>query len=715
MPRVPILSSLPPRATIIFCAAGGALCVAFAIAVAVIDDPYVRAQVTTVFLLMFGAISATTALRRVGLSVGRRRRAWIGLSMGLGFGVLGNLIALGLDLGLPSDFASIIDLALLTALICCLIGLTLFPPKQSRRTDLARLILDGLVVGGSVLFVASATIFPTLLANQDGSLAAQARALTLPVLDLVLTTLAILLIGRSGTASRMPLLLVGLAFVLYTVSDMAYAVNLSKGEIGLGSWWDLGWLAGYLFAALAALHPDSGGQPDSDAPEASSVRSTLFFFAIFLAAAATSMIVDVRGDLVLATRIVWSVLLVTVVVRQIVLVVDNEQLRRSLEIRVLERTKELREITDQRELLLSSVADGIYGVDRDGRVTMVNAATVRLLGRRESELVGANAHDLFHAPQADGVPYPYDGCYIAEATTSGLTASGEDDIYVRGDGKTIVVEATASPLRGDTGISGAVVVFRDVSQRREMDRMKQEFISVVSHELRTPLTSIRGALGLLAGGAFGELPPKAAKMIDIATSGSVRLGRLVNDILEIERLDTGMLPLSIRTHDVKAACQEAIAATSGMAQAADVTLALGAADGRVRADKDRLVQVLINLVGNAVRFSDPGDSVLVAATGSAGRIEFAVTDTGRGIPDDKLEAIFGRFSQVDSSDTREKGGTGLGLAICRGLIERMDGRIWVESTLGEGSTFRFDLPAEGGGDEPGSRATQQVAAGVAAS
>lgn len=117
-------------------------------------------------------------------------------------------------------------------------------------------------------------------------------------------------------------------------------------------------------------------------------------------------------------------------------------------------------------------------------------------------------------------------------------------------------------------------------------------------------------------------------------------------------------------------------------------------DGRVLADRDRLVQVLINLIGNAIRFSDPGDSVVVEAAQHGDEVEFAVGDTGRGIPPDKLEAIFGRFSQVDSSDTREKGGTGLGLAICRGLVDRMGGRIWAESTLGRGSTFRFSLPAE---------------------
>ena len=713
MPR-----ALPSRPFAIVCVVGPLLCVLFAVAVAVTDDPAIRVQVTSLTLLAFGAVAAVAAYRRMRVTrIPRRRRAWFCVTLGLCIVVFANVLLVVLDAAqLTASFATLVDALLMLALLVCIVGLSLFPPMPRRGTDLARLIMDGLVVGGSVLFLADVMLFPTLLAGHDQTLLGQVQVLALPVLDLVIASLATLLIARSGSTSRTPLMLLGVAFLFYAISDLAYAVNVSLGATAIGSWWDLGWLVGYLLVTLAALHPNAGKQPEAGSLEASSLRSSIVFFTIFLIATASSMIVSTRGPLDLTAQIVWGVLILTVVARQIVLVIDNEQLRRSLEVRVLERTKELRKITNQNQLLLSSVADGIYGVDTEGRITMVNRATVKLLGRSEAELRGANAHDLFHAPRSDGTPFPYDGCYIAEATTSGLTASGEDDVYLRGDGRTMVVEATASPLRGEEGISGAVVVFRDVSQRREMDRMKQEFISVVSHELRTPLTSIRGALGLLAGGAFGELPSSAAKMIDIATSGSVRLGRLVNDILEIERLDTGMLPLAIRTHDAATACHEAIVATAGMAQAADVALALGAVDGRVRADKDRLVQVLINLVGNAVRFSDPGDSVLVAATPSDGRVEFAVSDTGRGIPEDKLESIFGRFSQVDSSDTREKGGTGLGLAICRGLIERMDGRIWVESTLGQGSTFRFELPAEDQEDEteePQPPAAQ-VATGVGA-
>ena len=699
VPNIRVIASRPFTAVSVV---GGVLCLAFGAEVIASPDPDTRAMITTVFLLVFGGFAAASAIRRVQkTSSGRRHKAWVTVSVGLCLGVLANVVGL-VQYAAGITQVGFVDGLLISALILCVIALTLFPPTPRRRTDLMRLMMDGLVVGGSVLYLASVTIFPTLLADQDLSLLRQVQILALPVLDLWIATLATLMIARSGPASRRPLLLLGAAFLLYAVSDMAYAVQISLGTVGLGSLWDVGWLGGYLLVSLAALHPDAGHNPEPESRESSSLRGTIVCFAIFLAAAAASMIVDTYGTAFRAAQIVWALLILSVVARQVLLVLDNERLRRSLEARVLQRTKELRDITSQRELLLASVADGIYGVDWEGRITLVNEATTRLLGRSESELLGADAHELFHAPREDGSAYPKEGCYIAEATRSGVTTSGEDDVYVRGDGERVVVEATASPLSSEHGITGAVVVFRDVSQRREVDRMKQEFISFVSHELRTPLTSIRGALGLIAGGALGPLPPKAAKMVDIAASGSVRLGRLVDDILDIERLDSGMLPVEIADQDISVGCREAVAATSGMAQAADITLQLGEISGQVLADRDRLIQVLINLLGNAVRFSDPGDSVTLGAERVGTWIQVAVTDTGRGIPADKLDAIFKRFSQVDSSGIREKSGTGLGLAICRGLVERMGGQIWVESELGKGATFRFVLPA--GSDSDARRA-----------
>jgi len=653
-------------------------------------------RVTLGALIVFGAITMISAFHRVRHAEGRRKNAWFVLSFGAVSGVVANLWSLIADLSpLPDSWYSYSDPLLIAALVFCTVGLVMFPPVRRRRADLARMVLDGLVIGGSVLFVTSVTVFPQLLvASEDQSLVGRAQLLFLPVMDVLIATLATLLITRAGRSSRVPLVLLGTGFYLYTVSDLSYAVLSATQAQALGTYGDLGWVAGYLLFALAARHPTAGLNTDGESQETSPVLSTILLFVLFLAATVVSLFHLSSTGLSRPAGAVWILVILAVIGRQIVLIVDNERLRRNLERLVHERTRELRGITKQQELLLTSVGDGIYGVDRYGLITFVNAATAQILGRSEVDLIGRDAHGLFHAPQPDGIPFPKTGCYVTEAIRSGVTATSEEDLYVRGDGAQIAVEATASPLSEDQGISGAVVVFRDVSERREVDRMKSEFVSIVSHELRTPLTSIRGSLGLVAGGAFGALPPQAGRMLDIALAGSDRLTRLINDILDIERIESGTLPMSVISCDVRSMCDEALAMMSGLTDSVDVDIIIGRCEGRVRADRDRTVQALINLLGNAVKFTDAGSTVTLAAVTRDDVVEFSVSDQGRGIPEDKLDAIFSRFTQVDSSDAREKGGTGLGLAISRTIIERLGGRIWAESTLGSGSTFRFTLPLE---------------------
>ena len=239
----------------------------------------------------------------------------------------------------------------------------------------------------------------------------------------------------------------------------------------------------------------------------------------------------------------------------------------------------------------------------------------------------------------------------------------------------------------------------DIRRRGEVERIKDELVSVVSHELRTPLTSIRGSLGLLASGKLGPLSPQGERMVQIATQNADRLVRLIGDTLDLERLESGTLSLEREWTEADRVVRPAVETLRGPAEARGVRLEAGVPAGlAMHVDPDRVEQVLVNLLSNAVKFSPGGSAVRVTAEKRGAEILFAVIDRGRGIPAEQLEHVFERFRQVDSSDAREKGGTGLGLAICRSIVHQHGGHIWAASEGGAGSTFFFTLPVEGGAE-----------------
>jgi signal transduction histidine kinase len=250
-------------------------------------------------------------------------------------------------------------------------------------------------------------------------------------------------------------------------------------------------------------------------------------------------------------------------------------------------------------------------------------------------------------------------------------------------------------------------LMEDITRYHRVEKLRNEFVSLVSHELRTPLTSIRGALGLVASGRLGSIPDDGREMLDIAVRNTERLGRLLDDILDLERMDSGKLTLAKQPYSARGLAEQAAAAMRPMAEQASVRLRFAGPEAMVLADPYRVVQALTNLLGNAIKFSPPATTVWVTTQPRRGEVLFRVKDQGRGIPADQLEAIFGRFQQVDSSDARDKGGSGLGLAICRSIIQQHGGRIWVQSTPGEGSTFSFTLPllAAAAAEQPNGRPT----------
>jgi PAS domain S-box-containing protein len=378
--------------------------------------------------------------------------------------------------------------------------------------------------------------------------------------------------------------------------------------------------------------------------------------------------------------------------RHLLTLADNIRLTGGLEDLVRQRTHALEQLTHRHSSILDGAGEGIVGLDERGRLTFANPAAAALLGRSSDELTGRSFHDVTQPRNGSGEPVPPLLDPVALALLDGQVRSVADGTYQRADGTDFSVELTVAPIRSAGEVTGAVLMFRDVTERREVDRMKDEFVSVVSHELRTPLTSLRGALGLLEGGLLQDAAPRAQRMVQIAVESTDRLIRLINDILDVERLAAGKLALHRQAWSAADLVARAVGEMTGLASQARVRLEVGDAQGTVDADADRIVQTLTNLLSNAVKFSPAEGTVRVSAVEQGNEVLVTVSDEGDGIPPEHLEAVFGRFAQVDASDTREKEGSGLGLAICRGIVEQHGGRIWAESEPGAGATFCFSLP-----------------------
>jgi PAS domain S-box-containing protein len=350
------------------------------------------------------------------------------------------------------------------------------------------------------------------------------------------------------------------------------------------------------------------------------------------------------------------------------------------------------ELSRRQEILLDSVADGICGVDRRGRVSFANPATARLLGTEAASIVGKPIHELVHGFAPPNRRCGED-CTLLRAAGRQKSHSAEDTFF-RADGNSFPAEYVLTPIAHQGRFSGSVLSFRDISQRYALDRLKDEFISTVSHELRTPLTSIRGALGLLSSGILGQVNEKSAHLLRIALTNSDRLVRLINDILDLERIQSGKEPLAFRPVQLANIVRQGIEGMQPVADSAGVQLIHDKTQAEITADPDRLLQVITNLLSNAIKFSPPDSTVSIMLRPGATGVTLSVIDQGRGIPADKLEAIFGRFQQVDASDSRQKGGSGLGLAICRTIVLQHTGRIWAERNSVRGATFRVFLPYE---------------------
>jgi PAS domain S-box-containing protein len=351
----------------------------------------------------------------------------------------------------------------------------------------------------------------------------------------------------------------------------------------------------------------------------------------------------------------------------------------------------LQRLSHQNALILNSAGEGIYGLNIYGRITFVNPAAARMLGYEVEDLTDKIMHTIVNHSKLDGTAYLLEESPIYATLQNGAVQYISDEVFWRRDQSSFPVEYVSTPIREQGGIVGAVVIFKDITERQIVEKMKDEFVSVVSHELRTPLTSIRTTLGLLARGLLNSQPAKSQRMLEIAFSNTNRLVRLINDILDIERIKFGEVAMEKQTCNAADLMIQAVDVMRAMAEKAEVNLCVTPVAVPLWADPDRIIQTLTNLLSNAIKFSFQDTNIWLTATVQGNQITFRVQDQGRGIPEDMLETIFDRFQQIDASNSRYQGGTGLGLAICRSIVQQHGGQIWAESTLNEGSCFYFTL------------------------
>ncbi len=356
-------------------------------------------------------------------------------------------------------------------------------------------------------------------------------------------------------------------------------------------------------------------------------------------------------------------------------------------------------------LLCDFAPIGIFMTNVYGQTIYSNAQAQKSCGSSLAESLGYGWTQFVHP---EDLPWLLAQWRDDLANQRGNTYS--DVRLLRQDGSVSYICARTAPIFDETGnLVSFVGTIEDITKSRAVSQMKTEFVSIVSHELRTPLTAIRGSLGLLAAGVFDQKPEKGKRMVQVAAEQTDRLVRLINDLLDFQRLESGKLELQMQTCDAAILLNQSLETLRPCAEQHQVTLVVQTTPVQIWANPDAIVQTLTNLLSNAIKFSTAGQIIQISVTKIAalpqgcpnaahtsgytpGYVLFRVSDQGRGIPADMLERIFEQFQQVDASDSRQKGGTGLGLAICRKLIEQHQGQIWAESSLGQGSRFYFTLP-----------------------
>lgn len=603
----------------------------------------------------------------------------------------------GLTLDHVYPFPSLADAGFIGYSLPAAIALFMFPRFRSSGVALLRTLLDASVIAAAVLYVSWATVLGPVYKTADQDFLEHLTGVAYPIVDVVLVSLVLVLTMRSAPEDRSRWLCLGGGLLVLAFTDSTYVKLTFDGVTGLtGTALAAGWVTAFLLIGLAPLVP-RGVRRRGDRRIYSLALELLPYVPVLGAALVSPGRLRTETDPFLL--VTGLVVLALVIVRQVVIILQNITLTRDLESKVALRTAELEGLG----AIVNSTADAIVGKTLDGVITSWNPGAERIYGYRAEDAIGK--HSSFFIP---GHLLDQEEVFRTAAGRDGETHTYETE-RVRGDGSVVPVSVTMSPIKGSAGIHGVATIAQDITDRRrtetelrlaqesavEASRLKSEFLATMSHEIRTPMNGVVGLTELLLG---TNLDRTQRQYLEGVRTAAEALLTLINDILDFSKLEAGKVDLEVIEFDPRQLLDDIAALLTEQAQSKGLELIAYCSPevpARLVGDAGRVRQILLNLATNAVKFTPAGEvTIRASVTGDKGTklTRFEVRDTGIGIDPSDHSRLFESFSQADASTTRRYGGTGLGLAICQRLTEAMNGQIGLASTPGKGSTFWVTIP-----------------------
>jgi len=518
----------------------------------------------------------------------------------------------------------------------------------------------------------------------------QVLVIAYPIGDALLMALAFIYFTDPFSPRRRNLAIIYMGFAAITLSDAIFITQFANGDYNRLALTNIGyWCSPLLFLYGNSRRQVASAQGlalsnDLALPERTNpIADSLVPYLPLVVLAGVQIFSGLRDTRNAVSNVIIFIAVCVGSLRISKYQKENRKIRTELEQDAIGQSIELARSQLLNQKIIDVAADGILAFDHFEQVSFINQTALDILGHDNLKKVPTRVHDLFHLdPTCDG------SCDLSQILHNPFRQNSI--IKLTRGLEQRDVELSVRELDGPG--SGSVVVLHDITESLSLVRMKDELILLVSHEIRTPLTSIKGSLGLLENKVLGPLSEEAETLVTVARENADRLLRLINDVLDLERMGAGKRGTHVEWRRSMALIDEVVRTMEPLARDANIELHVNGADILVMVDVDQFFQLLTNLIQNAINFSPPHTSIWIEVGVSNNVAVFSVIDEGRGIPKAHLEQIFEAFHQVEASDSRVKTGSGLGLAICREIVTSHGGLIWAEQIPTGGSVIRFSIP-----------------------